>query len=73
VCDRDWTCNAATDHWETVGADCVDTRTGTTLHCNGKFDQGGYTNLGTWSGNATQFTMLFPTLGGGTHAVTCTP
>jgi len=51
----------------------VDTTRGTTLHCNGKFDQGGFSNLGTWSGTASHFVLNFPNVAGGTVTVNCYP
>jgi hypothetical protein len=41
LCDRTWSCNSIPDLWSTRGADCVNTRTGTALHCDGTFGQGG--------------------------------
>jgi hypothetical protein len=42
VCDRDWQCDAALDHWssfyDSQGLSCVDDRTGTSLRCNGSLD-----------------------------------
>jgi len=66
-------CDAALDYWETQGTTCVDTTRGTTLHCNGKFDQGGFSNLGTWSGTASHFVLNFPNVAGGTVTVNCYP
>lgn len=69
VCDRYWQCSAAYDEWVSQGTDeCVDSRTGTTLRCDGTM-QGG----GTWSGDATGMVLAFPDLGGGTHDIDCTP
>jgi hypothetical protein len=73
LCDRDWLCGAYVDYWKTTGSACVNTVVGTTLHCNGQFDQGGYSNLGTWSGDGSGFTMYFPNVGGGTVPVDCAP
>lgn len=59
----------------TQGATCVNTRTQTTLKCNGKFDQGGSVNVGTWSSTASPATLTlnYPMLGGGTKTYVCTP
>jgi hypothetical protein len=48
-------------------------RTTTALRCDGKFDQGGSYGVGTWSGNATKITLVYPSLGGGTMSYDCFP
>ena len=73
MCDRDWTCNGFTDSWATQGARCVNQRTTTALRCDGKFDQGTSYGVGTWSGNASKITLVYPMLGGGTKAYDCFP
>jgi hypothetical protein len=73
VCDRNWTCNSITDSWQTQGARCVNTRTLTALRCDHKFDQGSSFNVGTWSGNASKISLVYPMLGGGTKTVECFP
>lgn len=64
-------CNGFADMWSTVSGQCVDERTGTALRCDGKFDQGGSFGVGTWVKTATGFTLLYPSLGGGTMAIDC--
>jgi hypothetical protein len=49
----------------------VNTRTTTALKCDGKFDQGGSVNIGTWSSTATVLTLVYPMLGGGTKKYDC--
>jgi hypothetical protein len=73
VCDRNWECNGFVDNWQTVGANCVNTRTTTALRCDGWFDQGGSAKVGTWTGNASKLTLNYPMLGGGTKVVDCYP
>jgi hypothetical protein len=43
------------------------------LRCDGKFDQGASFNVGTWHGDATHFTLVYPNLGGGTVNIDCYP
>ena len=73
VCDRNWTCNGFTDFWATQGGRCVNQRTTTALRCDGKFDQGGSVGVGTWTGDATKITLVYPMLGGGTKKHECLP
>jgi hypothetical protein len=51
----------------------VNTRTTTALRCDGKFDQGSSYGVGTWSGNASKITLVYPMLGGGTKSYDCFP
>jgi hypothetical protein len=51
----------------------VNTRTSTSLRCDGKFGQGTSFNVGTWSGNASKITLVYPMLGGGTKSYDCFP
>jgi hypothetical protein len=71
VCDRNWTCNGFTDPWVTDGVRCVNSRTTTALKCDGKFDQGGSDNVGTWSSTASTLTLIYPMLDGGTKTYVC--
>lgn len=73
VCDRNWTCNGFTDYWQSDLGRCVNQRTTTALRCDGKFDQGTSYGVGTWSGDATQITLVYPMLGGGTKSYDCFP
>jgi hypothetical protein len=70
VCDRDWQCDAADDEWDSVydssGLGCRDQRTGTTLRCNGTFDDPSTDQygLGTWSTTSYGFEMTFVGING---------
>jgi hypothetical protein len=73
VCDRDWQCDAALDHWSSFydsdGLGCRDDRTGTTLRCNGSLDNDPDDS---WMTTSWGMELLF---GGvlGTHEVDCYP
>ena len=73
VCDRDWQCDAALDHWtsfyDSDGLGCRDDRTGTTLRCNGSLDNNPDDS---WMTTSWGMELLF---GGvlGTHEVDCYP
>jgi len=68
ICDRTWQCDAALDEWVSDGTTaCVDSRTGTTLDCDGTMLHGG-----TWSGDATGLVLAFDSFGS-TVDVNCTP
>jgi hypothetical protein len=73
VCDRDWQCNAALDHWSSFydsgGLGCRDDRTGTTLRCNGSLDNNPDNS---WMKTTWGMELIF---GGvlGTHYVDCYP
>ncbi|MEO8874465.1 MAG: hypothetical protein ABI461_02670 [Polyangiaceae bacterium] len=68
ICDRDWQCDAARDTWVSDGTSaCVDSRTGTTLSCDGTMLHGG-----TWSGDSTGLVLGFDSFGS-TVNVYCTP
>ena len=73
VCDRDWACNGFVDTWQTQSGRCVNTRTTTALRCDGWFDQGTSVKVGTWTGNASKLSLVYPMLGGGTKVVDCYP
>jgi hypothetical protein len=73
VCDRDWQCDAALDHWSSFydsdGLGCADDRTGTTLRCNGSLDNDPDDS---WIETTWGMELIF---GGvlGTHEVDCYP
>jgi hypothetical protein len=73
VCDRDWQCDAALDHWSSFydsdGLGCRDDRTGTTLRCNGSLDNDPDDS---WTTTSWGMELVF---GGvlGTHIVECDP
>ena len=80
VCDRDWQCDAALDLWsssaDSSGLGCTDTRTGTTLRCNGQIDnpsQDSY-GQGTWVTTSSGMVLTFGGINGFPSTdVTCTP
>ena len=73
VCDRDWQCDAALDHWSSFydsdGLGCMDDRTGTVLRCDGSLDNDPDDS---WMKTTWGMELLF---GGvlGTHEVDCYP